>query len=70
MKQQISEIQIDAKMPSRRILFLNGARFDSVDAGLISKLGLWVGLEIEVDVLRKLIQADEITRAKMRRRYA
>ena len=64
MKKQISEIQIDEKMPSRRVLFLNGARFDSVDAGLISKFGLWVGLEIEVDVLRKLIQADEITRAK------
>ena len=64
MKKQITEIQIDEKMPSRRILFLNGARFDSIDAGLISKLGLWVGLEIEVDVLQKLIQADEITRAK------
>lgn len=64
MKKQISEIQIDERMPSRRIVFLNGARFDSVDAGLIPKLGLWVGLEIEVDVLRKLIRADEITRAK------
>ena len=64
MKKLISEIQIDEKMPSRRVLFLNGARFDSVDAGLISKFGLWVGLEIETDVLRKLIQADEIVRAK------
>ena len=64
MKKLITDIQIDEKTSSRRILFLNGARFDSIDAGLISKFGLWVGLEIEADILRKLIQADEIVRAK------
>ena len=51
-------------MPSRCLLFLAGVYFDSVDAGCIPKLGLRVGLEIEEDVLQKLIAADEGMRAK------
>ena len=64
MKKQLTEIQIDKETPSRRILFLDGVYFDSVDAGCIPKLGLRVGLEIEAEVLQKLIQADEDMRAK------
>ena len=64
MKKRLTDIQIDEETPSRRILFLDGAYFDSVDVGCIPKLGLRVGLEIEAQVLQKLIQADEATRAK------
>ena len=64
MKKRLTDIQIDEEAPSRRILFLDGVYFDSVDAGCIPKLGLRVGLEIEAEVLQKLIQADEAMRAK------
>lgn len=64
MKKRLTDIQIDEETPSRRILFLDGLYFDSVDAGCIPKLGLRVGLEIETQVLQKLIKADEAIRAK------
>ena len=64
MKKRLTDIQIDEETPSRRILFLDGAYFDSVDAGCIPKLGLRVGLEIEVEVLHNLIEADAGMRAK------
>lgn len=64
MKKRLTDIQIDGEMPSRCILFLDGTYFDSVDAGCIPKFGLRVGLEIEVEVLEKLIDADEGMRAK------
>lgn len=64
MKKRLTDIQIDEEMPSRRILFLDGAYFDSIDAGCIPKLGLRIGLEIEAEVLQKLIEADEGMRAK------
>ena len=64
MKKRLTDIQIDEETPSRRILFLDGVYFASVDAGCIPKLGLRVGLEIEAEVLQKLIQADEGIRAK------
>lgn len=64
MKKRLTDIQIDEETPSHRILFLDGVYFDSVEADCIPKLGLRVGLEIEVEVLQKLIQADEGMRAK------
>ena len=64
MKKRLTDIQIDEETPSRRILFLDGAHFESVDAGCIPKLGLRIGLEIEPEVLHKLIRADEGIRAK------
>ena len=64
MKKRLTDIQINEETPSRRILYLDGAYFDSVDAGCIPKLGLRVGLEIEAEVLQKLIEADEGMRAK------
>ena len=64
MKKRLTDIQIDKETPSRRILFLDGIYFDSVDAGCIPKLGLRVGLEIEAEVLQKLIEADQEMRAK------
>ena len=64
MKKRITDIQKDEETPSHRILFLDGVYFDSVDAGCIPKLGLRVGLEIDPEVLQKLISADEGMRAK------
>ena len=64
MKKRLTDIQIDEETPTCRILFLDGVYFDSVDAGCLPKLGLRVGLEIEAEVLQKLIQADEGMRAK------
>jgi regulatory protein len=64
MKQKITDIQIDEQNADRRVLFLDGERFGSVDAGLIAKFGVRVGLEIEGEALQKLDAADEITRAK------
>ena len=64
MKKRLTDIQIDKEMPSRRILFLDGVYFDSVDAACIPKFGLRIGLEIEPEVLQKLIEADEGMRAK------
>lgn len=64
MKKQLTGIQIDKETPSHRALFLDGLYFDSVDADCVSKLGLRVGLAINPEVLRKLIEADEGMRAK------
>lgn len=64
MKKRITDIQIDEETPTCRILFLDEVYFDSVDAGCLPKLGLRVGLEIEAEVLQKLIEADEGMRAK------
>ena len=64
MKKRLTDIQIDEKTASRRTLFLDGVYFDSVDADCIPKFGLRVGLEIEPEVLQKLIEANEEMRAK------
>ena len=64
MKKKITDIQIEGQDAFHRVLFLDGERFGRVDAGLITKFGVRIGLEIEEVVLHKLIQADEIMRAK------
>ena len=64
MKKRITDIQIDEETPSHRILFLDGVHFDSVNAGCILKFGLRIGLEIEAEVLQKLVAAYEGMRAK------
>ena len=64
MKKRLTDIQIDEETPSDRALFLDGVYFDSVDAACIPKFGLRIGLEIEAEVLQKLIEADEGMRAK------
>ena len=64
MKKRITDIHIDGNHSSRRTLFLDNERFGSVDSSLIMKFGLRIGLEIEAHVLQKLIEADEVTRAK------
>ena len=64
MKKRLTDIQIDEEAPSRRAIFLDGVYFDSIDAGCIPKFGLRIGLEIELETLQKLIEADEGMRAK------
>ena len=64
MKKTITNIQIESKHSSRRTLFLDGECFSSVDASLITQFGLRIGLEIEEDALQKLIQEDEVAKAK------
>jgi regulatory protein len=64
MKKQITDIQIDEECPDRCTLFLNNQQFGVADSSLITKLGLRVGLEIEAEVLQKLIEADEVTTTK------
>lgn len=64
MKKRLTDIQIDEETLSCRAIFLDGVYFDSVDAGCIAKFGLRIGLEIEVEVLQKLVEADEGMRAK------
>ena len=64
MRKQITDIQIDEKYPARCTLFLDCQQFGIVDSSLITKLGLRIGLEIEAEVLQKLIEADGITKTK------
>jgi regulatory protein len=66
MKQKITDIQASPELPSHQQLFLNGAPFVVVHASLIEKFGLRIGLEIEAEVIEKIIAADEVMRAKNR----
>ena len=43
---------------------MDGAPFATVEVGLTTKLGLRIGLEIEEIVVRKLIEADEVIKAR------
>ena len=64
MKQKITDIQAIHEPPSHQQLFLNGAPFVIIHAALIEKFGLRIGLEIEAEVIEKIIAADEVMRAK------
>ena len=66
MKQKITDIQTSPELPSHQQLFLNGAPFLVIHAALIEKFGLRIGLEIEAEVIKKIIAADEVMRAKNR----
>lgn len=64
MRQQITDIQAVPELPSHRQLFLDGAPFVVIHAVLVENFGLRIGLNIEADVIEKLIAADEVMRAK------
>ncbi len=64
MKQKITDIQPHNKFPSHCQLFLDKKPFVVIPSNLVENLGLRVGLEIEADVIDKLILADETMRAK------
>ncbi len=64
MRQRITDIQALPELPSHRQLFFDGAPFVVLHAALVENFGLRVGLEIEAEVIEKLIAADEVMRAK------
>lgn len=64
MRQRITDIQAVPELPSHRQLFLNGAPFVVIHAVLVENFGLRIGLQIEAEVIEKLIAADEVMRAK------
>ena len=64
MKQKITNIQAVPELPSHQQLFLNGTPFVVIHTSLIEKFGLRIGLEIEAEIIEKLIAADEVMRAK------
>ncbi|MYK17743.1 hypothetical protein F4055_06150 [Candidatus Poribacteria bacterium] len=64
MRQRITDIQAVPELPSHRQLFLDGAPFVVIHAVLVENFGLRIGLQIEAEVIEKLIAADEVMRAK------
>lgn len=64
MKTQITDIQEVPELSSHRQLFLDGEPFVVIHAILIENFGLRSGLQIEAEVIEKLIAADAIMRAK------
>lgn len=64
MKQKITSIQAVPELPSHQHLFLNGNPFVVIHTSLVEKFGLRIGLEIEAEIIEKLIAADEVMRAK------
>lgn len=66
MKQTITDIRVLQEPQAHCALFLNGEPFVVIYAELIVNFGLRVGLEIEAEVIERLIAADEVMRAKNR----
>jgi len=64
MKQRITDIQTQRERPSHQKLFLDGEPFFVIRSDLIEKFGLHIGLEIEAEAIEKIIDADEVMRAK------
>ena len=64
MKQQITDIQAVPELPSHCQLVLDGTPFVVLHTVLVENFGLRVGLQIEAEVIKKLIAADEVMRAK------
>lgn len=64
MKQRITDIQTLHEHPSHQKLFLDDEPFVVIRSDLIEKFGLRIGLEIESEVIEKIIAADEVMRAK------
>ena len=64
MKQHITDIQVVPELPSHSQLFLDGAPFVVLHTALVENFGLRIGLNVETEVIEKLIAADEVMRAK------
>ena len=64
MKKRITDIKSQQKDTPRKSIYLDGEFFCSVDQQLVIRFGLRIGLTIDEDVLRKIIQEDEIFKAK------
>ena len=64
MKQKITDIQRQSDHPSQHKIYLDNNPFVVLPSELIEKFGLRIGLEIEAEVIEKLILADEMMHAK------
>ena len=64
MKSTITDIRLEEEESSSCTIYMNDRPFATVDVGFTAKLGLRIGLEIEEVVIRKLITADEVVRAR------
>ncbi len=64
MRQQITDIQAVPELPSHRQLYLDGTPFVVIHTILVENFGLRIGLNIEAEIIEKLIAADEVMRAK------
>ena len=64
MKQKITSIQAVPELPSHQQLFLNGTPFVQIHTSVVEKFGLRLGLEIEAEIIKKIIAADEVMQAK------
>lgn len=64
MKQKITDIQSIQAHSSHYKIYLDNTQSVVVPSILVDNLGLRIGLEIEADVIDKLVAADEAMRAK------
>ncbi len=64
MKQKITDIQPQLNDSSLLKIYLDDTHQLSVPTMLVENLGLRIGLEIEAEVIEKLITAEEMMRAK------
>ena len=64
MKQKITDIQPDLQNPLHLKIYLDDTHHVVVPTMFVDNLGLRIGLEIEAEVIEKLIVAEEMMRAK------
>ena len=64
MKRKITDIKTEEENASSCTIYMDNLPFASVETGFAAKLGLRIGLEIEEVVVRKLMTADEVVRAR------
>ena len=64
MKQKITDIQSHLQNPLHLKIYLDDKHHVVVPSILVENLGLRIGLEIEAEVIEKLIVAEEMMRAK------
>ncbi len=64
MKQKITDIQPQLNDPLLHKILLDDTTHVAVPKRLVDNLGLRIGLEIEAEVIEKLIAAEEMMRAK------
>ncbi len=64
MKQKITDIQPHPEIQSHHQLYFNQKPSIVIHSSFVEKFGLRIGLEIEAEVIEKIIAADEAMRAK------
>ena len=64
VNRRITDIQVQKKHPSRRSIFLDGEFFCGVSEEVAVKFHLKAGTEIDEDELKKLLQEEELSKAK------